>query len=239
MTGYLDYWNFAHNISEEYDVWWIDLVQLVEVALQEHYQKHVLGIQAKVEKLYVFTAPLHKDKSTVDGNGEDRRQKLYCEALTQHSSDQIEIINGRFINVIKKGPQVLARKGRRVTRKGETVYIATKEEKETDVNIACAMVENSYKSLVSKNEQNVAHCLISNDSDFTTPAKIMARLGQRLVFMPPLRKGKHYFASPSLVNQVAKGDHIPCIRKEQVVRCQLPLNIGKISCPPEWIVGES
>ena len=215
---YLDHQNFFYNTVLPYGVRWLDLVKMLQAILQHHYP----FLKIEMEKVFVFGTSL-------SGKANDH-QSIYFNALKEHSKERIEIILGdtspttmRWSLTNDKGVDEGA------------VSIRMRREKHTDVNIACAIVEDAYKHLSVGHCDFEVCCLISNDRDLTRPLEIKRELGQRVILVTPRRRGVSDPASKSLRRLVEKADRIPSIEREHLVNSRLPAKIGKFTCPPDWL----
>ena len=231
LSFFVDFNNYDLNVSRVYNTPWTDLVSLFGEVVQQHYQKIDPALKVDADKVFVYAAPLFPR------NGDDserRRQKNYFSALKTHHPDKVEMIWGRYAEVIKRGRVILQRKGRRVQKLGKVVEILTFEEKETDPNIVADIVDYAHNLVKNGSEANHAVCLVSNDGDMARALVKLRELSVRSVFLPPRSEGSYTPIARALRKKVEPDDLIPFIRKTQVTECSLPDMVGKFSCPLEW-----
>ena len=250
---YYDGFNFYYGICRSYDIKWIDLEKLLKTLLRE-----LIGDEVIIEKLLFFT-------STVSGEPNDR-QKIYLKALEQHSGSRIQIIQGAFhkrkrkIPIIKRavkekttrqenGKESLVKitmwkgdKREKVARQADSeenlAEIMTWEEKQTDVNIACQIVDDAH--VWANNEESERRydvtCLISNDSDFSSALQIKSRLQQPIFLITPVAEGVPPRISPLLTKYVLPQHRVSCIKRKDVEGSLLPPRVGQYTPPdaPGW-----
>ena len=202
---YLDGFNFYYNICRKYDVKWIDLESLFK-----HLLTHATETDISIESLIVYTA-------TVFGKEKSIRQTNYFNALKEYSRNT-QIVRGKMRRVEKNGYN---------HKYNEVLTIDAWEEKNTDVNIAAGIVDDSHT--IAGKEFDVA-CLISNDSDLEAALRVKRRLKQRIIWISPI---SHNSKSKVLAKQVTKKDRIIGISKDLVLQHKLPNKIGKYS-PPDF-----
>jgi uncharacterized LabA/DUF88 family protein len=157
VAAYVDGFNLYYGLKAKYGrkYLWLDLQALAASLLRSGQTLH---------QVTYFTARVRDDP-----NGE-QRQSDYLEALADHSP-LVSVIDGRF-----------QEKDRRCRQCGTawTVY----EEKETDVNIAVALVEDAVR------DRYDTALLISADSDLCPAIRSMKRLcpEKRIVAAFPPRR---------------------------------------------------
>jgi len=146
-----------------------------------------------LEQVSYFTARVRNDPQGA------QRQSEYLDALTDHSP-LVSVIDGRF-----------QQKDRRCRKCGATSNFY--EEKETDVNIAVALVEDAVR------DRYDTALLISADSDLCPAVRSMKRLRPEkriIAAFPPLRQ------SGDLKRTV---DGYLFIGEDKIRQSQLPTNI--------------
>ena len=205
---YVDGLNFYYGIAKKLDIKWIDLESLLLSLVRQKIP------EAQVEKIFLFTA-------RVKGNASDR-QKIYLNALREHSPC-IEIVMGHF-NIVEKSGKLIKENG----KQGLTVKILTREEKGTDVNIACHIVDDAHT--VAENNFDVS-CLVSNDSDLACALKIKKRLKQRIILIAPRTIDSKNPVAKDIKAKVPKKDRITSIPKSIVKENLLPNPVGKWRSP--------
>ena len=111
--------------------------------------------------------------------------------------------------------------------------MAIREEKRTDVNLACRMVDDAHTA--AGKEFDVA-CLVSNDSDLAYPLGVKQRLEQQVVLITPQTTYAPSLPVGDLKRLVAGENTILSIGEDLVRRCRLPERVGRWKCPdaPGW-----
>ena len=210
---YIDGMNLYYGVARPYGCKWLDLEALLRELLRRKLP------DAEVERLLLFSAP-------VKGREVEARQKVYFRALRERSPN-LELVLGRFRTFAKHGTLLDGEDA------GEERRVAIEEEKRTDVNLACRMVEDAY-TLAGK-EFDVA-CLVSNDADLAAALGVKERLEQRTMLITPRTTRQESAISGDLRRLVAAEDIIPTIEEELVRRCRLPEKVGRWKCPdtPGW-----
>lgn len=157
VTAYIDGFNLYNGVKERYGrkYLWLDLEDMVNRLLQ---QDQVFN------RVKYFTSRVRNDEQSLF------RQRTYLHALAAHCR-YIDIIEGRFQE------KTAHCKGCRRTWR-------TYEEKETDVNIAVAMVEDAVSG-----EFDTA-MVVSGDSDLAPAIRAVRRLrpGVKIVSVFPPRR---------------------------------------------------
>lgn len=158
VKAYVDGFNLYHGLREKHGrrYHWLDLQALVTSLLRR--DQVLVGID-------YFTARVRQQPAS------EARQATYLDALGAHCR-QVTIIEGRF-----------QEKNRycRVCRTEMTLY----EEKETDVSIAAALIEDAVNHVFD------AAMLVSADSDLCPAVRAVGRLrpGKRIfAAFPPRRR---------------------------------------------------
>lgn len=171
---------------------WLDLQALAESFLKDD--------DTEVVAIKYFTALVKGDEA------KSIRQKTYLNAL-QEGCSKLIIEYGHFLF-----------KDKRCKNCGHLARIP--EEKKTDVNIACAMLQDAYS-----NDFDLAY-LVSGDSDLVPPVKIVTELGKIVIVAhPPKRKSDELCKSAS--NWFA-------ISESKIKSHQLINAIGSYQKPSEW-----
>lgn len=155
---YVDGFNLYHGMRAAHGrkYHWLDLQALVSSLLRPH--------QELVEVAY-FTARVRKQPES------EARQTAYLDALTAHN-DRVTVIEGRF------------QEKTRYCRGCRTEWVLH-EEKETDVSIAAALIEDAVNDVFD------AAMLISADSDLCPAVRAVGRLRpEKRIFaaFPPKRR---------------------------------------------------
>lgn len=140
-------------------------------------------------------------------NEQSDRQGIYLDALSKHC-EKVKIIKGYFIK----------------SRKCKNCNVKNNEEKQTDVNIACEILQDCYE-----NNFDIAY-LVSGDSDLVAPIEKTLTLGKTVIIaFSPNRKSKE------LIKVASNHFHIDenCLKK-----CQLPNEIttkrNPLKRPEKW-----
>jgi NYN domain len=177
MTSYvyIDGFNLYNGCLKWSKYKWLNLLALAENMLPEH----------NVEKVKFFTA---KVSASLGDPDQPNRQMVYWRAL-RTLRPKLEIIEGTFYEHPKSMP--LADACRMYKPKVLIlVRVIKKEEKGSDVNLACHLLMDGWKKLY---EQAV---VISNDSDLTTPISIV----RHEMNLPVYVLNPHEFHSKKLRN---------------------------------------
>ena len=209
---YIDGFNFYYGITRPYDFKWIDIELLIKRLLDKKISNFT------IEQIFFFS-------SEVIGDEAHRRQQNYFNALQKHSPN-IKIQLGRFHVGVKRGKII-------GSGEGKIVRVKIREEKETDVNIACKIVDDAHTS--AKKDFDIS-CLISNDGDLSAALKVKQRLRQRTILILPLAEKsashKPSYPSKSLKALIPVNDRIYPIPKSDVVNSPLPPSVEGLE-PPE------
>ncbi|CAC9561593.1 hypothetical protein [uncultured Gammaproteobacteria bacterium] len=145
--------------------------------------------------------------SKLNGNDESTyRQKIYLDALSKCCN--IKSIMGNFTRA----------------RKCKHCNVKNNEEKQTDVNIACEMMQDLYE-----NNFDIAY-LVSGDSDLVAPVRKISDMKKIVIIaFPPNRKSKEL---------IAVAHNYFDIKESRLKRCQLPDEIATkrnpLRRPKQW-----
>ncbi|SGZ81065.1 hypothetical protein BTHERMOSOX_1645 [Bathymodiolus thermophilus thioautotrophic gill symbiont] len=147
-----------------------------------------------------FTSKLNGSSDSV------YRQSIYLDALSRHCN--IKPITGNFVR---------ARKCKHCDGKNN-------EEKQTDVNIACEMMQDLYES-----NFDIAY-LVSGDSDLVAPVRKIVNMNKIIIVaFPPNRKSKELIEVASSYFD---------IKESRLKKCQLPDEIATkrnpLKRPEKW-----
>lgn len=200
VVAYIDGFNLYHGMHKKFGraYLWLDLEKLVQRLLRRGQQ---------LSKVRYFTARIR-------GTGHGRlRQITYLEALAAHCS-RMDIVEGRF--------QQKTIECRFCQRQW-----ATYEEKESDVNLATAMVEDAARSSYN------SMLIISADSDLCPAIRAVRRIRRATRVVAAFPPARH---SDELV-QVA--DAVYWIGRDKLRSSQLPDEVVtsngiKLSRPAYW-----
>jgi len=211
VVVYVDGFNFYYQInSASYPPVghkWIDLRALSLNILTNKVsvgEKRIASI-----KISYFTAHI----AASGDNERPERQNVYLRALKKHLQDDIEIVKGRFVTLKKKMPLA--------DNPDEKVRVIHNEEKMSDVNLATALVSDTYE-----NNYDLA-VVISNDSDLKAPIKLAASKGKFIV---------HAFASSRNANKSLSQVASKSVNfsKADLQKSELPEVVGKLTKPLKW-----
>ena len=210
---YIDGLNLYYGVARPYGCKWVDLQALLRALLR----RKLPG--AEVERLVLFSAPMVERDAAA-------RQKTYFKALRQHSPN-LELVLGHFRSFTKFGKLLDGQDA------GEVRKVATREEKRTDVNLACRMVDDAHTA--AGKEFDVA-CLVSNDADLAAALGVKERLGQKTMLITPRTTHEPSLPAADLRRFVHRGDITYTIEEDLVRRCRLPERVGRWRCPdaPGW-----
>jgi len=210
---YVDGLNLHYGVARRYGIRWLDIEKLLLRLVRDKIPN------ATAEKILVFTGVLRA--STVS----HRHQQSYLYALEQHSP-AVEIVLGHFQSVEKTGIVV---RGQGINTQAT---IKTWEEKCTDVNLGCRIVEDAFST--SDEDDYDMGCLVSNDSDFAYALEVKRRLKQKIMLITPRTPQTKTASSARLRMHVPKKDRISTISRELVAACQLPDTVGEYTKPAAW-----
>jgi uncharacterized LabA/DUF88 family protein len=189
---YIDGFNLYYRALKGTPYKWLDLSKLV---------KSITPQNEEVIKIKYFTARVSK---TLKDETAPERQVAYLNALKTITN--LEIIEGNFqvtvatrricdkkkqklyfIEKTTESDSIVTRKAQ-VKQSGQFIKIIKTEEKGTDVNIASHMIIDGYKK-----QYDVA-VLISNDSDLTTPVRLIRqelKLDVGVIFPSEIKQSYH------------------------------------------------
>jgi uncharacterized LabA/DUF88 family protein len=157
LIVYVDGFNLYHGLKDKFQhkMLWLDLVALTAA----------LRPRSEIVQVKYFTAPVLGQPDALS------RQTIYQHALAAANPGKVTIIQGRY-----------QRKTVKCRRCGRTTDAM--EEKETDVNIAVALVADAAERAMD------TAILVSADSDLTPAVRTVARLRPEIVVLaafPPKR----------------------------------------------------
>ena len=183
VVAYVDGFNLYYGLKADRGrrYLWLDLQSLVE---------SLLKADQELQEVWYFTARVLNDPPA------QYRQDLYLDALTSHSH-KVRRVEGRFLERARRCQICGAR------------WLGY-EEKETDVNIAVALVEDAVRDYYGN------AFLISGDSDLGPAVATVKRLRPEkriTVVFPPLRNS---------VALIAAADAYIRIGADKIRRSQLP-----------------
>ena len=207
---YIDGFNLYYGVPLQYGIKWVDIKALMARLLLQKNSSY------RVEKIFLFS-------SKVLGEEDEQRQSNYFGAIKYHSPD-IEIRLGGFKTAHKYGKN----------SQGKTVRVRVREEKETDVNIACRIVDDAHTS--AGKDFDIC-CLVSNDGDLAEALRVKERLQQKTILIfPRAERSSHEqrriaCTSPRLKELVPQVDRIYVIKEQDLIACQLPPKVGPYEPP--------
>jgi uncharacterized LabA/DUF88 family protein len=177
-----------------------------------------------IHRILFFTAPpIHKP---------DDVQRRYAAFITALKAHDIKIIEGKF----KRKLVTYHHQGKEYTR-------PTHEEKESDVNLSLAILEDAYEKISDK------LIVVTNDSDIAPAIRLARKKNQKLrisVVTPPLtsRKKANYDLADACgnINRNRKGQvyfKTPMIQEFMLEQSAMPATItlpdgGSIKIPSEY-----
>lgn len=164
VSVFVDGYNLYHavdNLKKPY-LKWVNIKSLSEEFAKKENGNEIIRIK-------FFTAPpIHKSAET--------QQRYNCFIKAQQSFD-IEIIEGKFKRKLQTYKD----------SKGKSFTRTSHEEKESDVNIALAVLEDAFEKISDK------ILVITNDSDIAPAIRLARTKNSKLkinVITPPLIKTK-------------------------------------------------
>lgn len=203
VTVYIDGHNLYHGLHSAYGARykWLDVQALSESLLQP-------GMLLTAVKY--FTAVV---KNTTHSQDARQRQEIYLRALQTHC-DKLEIYYGWFLSKLQK------------CGKCDEQY-ARFEEKKTDVNIACQILNDTHL------DHYDCCYIVSGDSDLVPPLEIVKRSHpdkRTIVAHPPHRKSMELCES---------SDGWFAISRQKLKNSQLPGKVTtshgrELTRPTEW-----
>ena len=185
-TVYIDGFNLYYGIiSKGWGVYrWLDVYLFSHTLIPSNYT---------LNKVRYFTSHITGDVSKHD------RQQQYLNALKAKNGNAIKIQTGKYSNfpthckICNSKPVICENCG--------SVYTKP-NEKQTDVNIATAMLLDCFES------QTDCIILVSGDSDYEAPLKEIHRVFpsiKRIIAFPPMRRNsklytmcEHWFTIPEI-----------------------------------------
>ena len=200
MIVYIDGYNLYYGMRAAFGsrYKWLDL---------QAFSESLLKPSSVLVAVKYFTA---MTKSTTEAS---QRQSIYLKALAHHCN-KLEIYQGSFLSKSKHCPHC------------HTAYRSF-EEKQTDVNIACHILNDAYLD-------HYDGCyVVSGDSDLVPPLRMVKEYhpGKWVIIAhPPQRKGAELCKT---------GDNSFAISKQQLRNSQLPSTLitprgSKLTRPPGW-----
>ncbi len=203
---YVDGFNLYYGAVKGTPYKWLNILGLCQQLLPKN----------EIVQIKYFTALVtarHGDPN------QPNRQQIYLRAL--RTLPNIEIIYGHFLQHEVKMPLISSLSGRT-----EYATVIKTEEKGSDVNIACHMINDGYKGLYQ------VAILISNDSDLVEPIKIVRN---DLKLTVGVLNPHHNTPSYELRKYAT---FVKPIRKGVLAACQFPATLtdatGSFQKPPTW-----
>ena len=193
---YVDGLNFYHGIAEPYNFKWINIEGLLQELLETKLE------QPKIEKIIMFT-------SEVKGTASEM-QVLYLNTL-EDKIDCLDIVWGAHVTREVSGLLLPDR--------DKEARVETAEEKGTDVNLACRMVEDAYEKV--GRTFDVA-CLVTNDGDMAAALRVKQRKSQRVILISPRSTKSRSPVSYQLKKYVDRRDVISRINEQTVRNHPIP-----------------
>ena len=188
---------------------WLDLNQVLAQVFPE----------ISIKRLRYFTAKVTPRASDPDVLV---RQKTFLRAL--RTIPKLSIHYGRYLENNVRMPLAAD------LRRGNVnmVEVVKSEEKGSDVNLATYMIDDAWRD-----DFEVA-VLLTNDTDYLTPIKILRQRGYKLwILSPTTRPGRS--PSPILENN---SDRLEVIARETLRDCQFPATLtdhqGAFNKPADW-----
>lgn len=215
---YVDGLNFYYNVARDINIKWFDLERCLRQTVEEH-----LRTKVTTEKLKFFSSAMYGESG--------KRQKDYHNALQAHSPNIVEITLGKFKKAKRTEERISKCRLRNRWMRGK-VTIHIREEKQTDVNIATAMVKDAY----TENENFDVACLVSNDSDLLSALTIKKELGQRTILLTHnIRRDANPAKDLKDALLDIRSDCIPHLTETNLRQYKLPDTVAsKYTTPPNW-----
>ena len=199
IIAYIDGYNLYHGIMRK--KWWKYLWLDIEGLMTEFMNPNEILLEVKY-----YTSPVRDDRP------KEARQKAYWRAL--RTSKNVSIIKGRFAK---------RRRFCYTCGSGWNTY----EEKKTDTNLACDIVEDAF------NNRSDAVLIISGDGDMVPPITTLKRVNSgvnlRLV-LPPSTRNKDIQKLTKNVSNIEER-HLRAHQFPPIITQQTG---SQIICPVEW-----
>ncbi len=145
---YVDGWNLYYGCVKGTPYRWLDLARLCRVLLPSH----------EIHRIRYFTALVRKRPHDVQ---QPQRQQTYLRALC--TIPNLSIHYGHFQMGIKRLPLAYVPP----TKQTEIVSVLKLEEKQSDVNLATALLVDGF------NSDYDAAVVVSNDTDLLEPIRVV------------------------------------------------------------------
>lgn len=233
VIAYIDGYNLFYgrlkhkdkSINEKRKVLrWLNLHKLIERFCKpiENYD---------IQKINFYTAEI---KASYQGDKSPKRQREYFKALK--TIDNLKIIKGRFSEnetIMPKAP---------ISNPPEMVRVVKREEKRSDVNLACHLIKDAYE-----NNFDLA-VIITNDSDLLEPIKIVQYLKKDFLILSPYSSicndFNNYFGKDKYGNYSCK--NLRSISNNDIIQSQFPDDIKDeftneliATRPDEWKITDN
>ena len=210
---YIDGFNLFYGCLKKSSYKWLNLEALIKNISPEYYS--ILSIKYFTARI----SPLSEDWDV------PTRQALYLRALKTRKS--IQIYEGHFLTHIVHMPLVTGGHSKKNFRqhKMKTVPVLKREEKGSDVNLACHLLMDAVE------DQYDCAIIVSNDSDLFTPMEMVKeKYNKKLRLISP-----HKRKSAKLC-QIA--NYITGIKKADLQNNQFPEKLkderGEFKKPSSW-----
>ena len=215
---YVEYLNFFWRIKAHYGIYWVNLESLFLHLIRTKVPN------ATLEKTIVYTAPF-LDEDLV------KNQEILHKAWVANSKN-LYIDKGYHSTFPKKGKLVKAGE-----LNNNLVSVEFPEEKQTDVNIACQIVQDAY---TEKNKFDAA-AVVTNDTDLSRALKIKNETNQDMYLIRNCPERSQTFNPPKIPYELARyirvSNRINEIRKQDLLLNICSDKVGKIKKPPDesWL----
>lgn len=201
---YVDAFNLYYGVLKGTPYKWLNINALVNNLLSNN----------EIISLKYFTAPV---KSSNNNPNRLKNQNTYISAL-QETIPYFECIKGYFVE--KKV------EAKHLNPPPDKVNVSLREEKETDVNIAVEIVQDSYA------KEFDCIVLISNDSDLGKALVVAKKLGKKIILITPLFR--RAMSLPSNRLKKLADIHFLFISSKILKKSLLNKTVGKFLCPKHW-----
>ena len=193
---YVDGLNFYYGVAAPYNFKWINLEGLLQELLELKLE------QPRIEKIIMFTSDVKGTAAEMQG--------LYLKAL-EDNIDCLEMVRGTHITREVSGLLLPDRY--------EEARVETVEEKGTDVNFACRLVEDAYEDVGKVFD---IACVVTNDGDMAEALRVKRRKDQRVILISPRSNRSRSPVSYELKKHVDKRDIISRIHERTVRKYPMP-----------------
>jgi len=166
--AYVDGYNLYYGLLKGTHWKWLDLEAFVKAQLRDDHEILVVKY---------FTAPIKTyphDTAAVD------RQKIYLQALSSRARMSVQLGYYSKNATLFPAYEEPCKSCERNPQEKGVLRVVKLEEKQSDVNIACAMLTDAFRNAAD------SFVLVSGDTDFITPVSIVRKeLKKNVIVLNP------------------------------------------------------